>query len=137
MATNSLTDLMSVLDEKVRVLESMRSFLEEEERCINELRPEQLAENTRRAEELMTSLDVVNDRFKVLILRAGDELGHHETGTLSLLLPGVDAGIRMASTNIEIRNTKNCFCKALNYCLLGFVQDFDIWISGFPVALHE
>ena len=57
MATNSLTDLMSVLAEKVQVLESMRYFLEEEERCIIELQPEQLEENTRQAEELMTRLN--------------------------------------------------------------------------------
>jgi hypothetical protein len=81
---------MSVLAEKLRIMESMRLFLEEEERCIIELRPKQLEENTDRAEELMTRLNIVNDRFRVLLLRAGDELGLPEVGTLSALLPGVN-----------------------------------------------
>ncbi len=108
MATNSLKDLMSVLAEKVRVLESMRFSLEEEERCIIELRPEQLAENTRRAEELMTRLNVVNDRFRVLLSRTGDELGLPEAGTLSALLPGVNPEIRVQLRILQ----KKCFSAA-------------------------
>jgi FlgN protein len=95
MATNSLTDLMSVLAEKVQALESMRFFLEEEERCIIELKPEQLEENTCQAEGLITRLNVANDRFRAHLSRAGAELGIPEAGTLSSLLPGVNPEIRV------------------------------------------
>jgi len=108
MATNSLTDLMAVLAEKVRVLESMRFFLEEEERCITLLKPEQLAENTRRAEGLMTRLNLANDRFRALLSRAGDELGIPEVGNLSSLLPGVEPEIRAQLLILQ----KDCFSAA-------------------------
>jgi hypothetical protein len=99
---------MSVLDEKVRILESIRFFLEEEERCIIELKPEQLTENTRRAEELMTGLNAVNDRFRVLLCRVGDELGLPETCSLSSLLPGVNPEIRVQLRVLQ----KKCFSAA-------------------------
>jgi hypothetical protein len=100
--------LTSVLAEKVQVLESVQFFLEEEERCIIELKPEQLEENTRQAEELMTRLNVVNDRFRTLLSRAGDELGLHETGTLSALLPGVNPEICIQLRILQ----KKCFSAA-------------------------
>lgn len=108
MATNSLTDLISVLAEKVRVLESMRLFLEEEERCIIARKPEQLVENTRRAEDLMNGLNAVNDRCRALLLRAGDELGLPEAGTLSSLLPGVNPEVRGQLRILQ----KECFSAA-------------------------
>lgn len=108
MATNSLTELMSVLAEKVQVLETMRLFLEEEERCIIELLPEQLEENSRQAEELISRMNTVNDRFRVLLSRAADELGSPEARTLSSLLPGVNPEIR-----VQLRLMQNkCFCTA-------------------------
>jgi hypothetical protein len=108
MATNSLTDLMAVLAEKGRVLESMRIFLEEEKRCIVELRPEQLEENTRRADDLIFRMNAVNDRFRVLLTKAGEELGLPEAGTLSSLLPGVGPEIRVQLCNLQ----KKCFSAA-------------------------
>jgi hypothetical protein len=95
MLTINLTELMSVLSEKVNVLESMRFSLEEEERCIIAHKPMQLQENTRQTEELMARLNAVNDRLGVLLLRVGGELGLKETGTLSALLPGVSPEIRV------------------------------------------
>lgn len=108
MSKNSQTDLMSVLSEKVRVLESMQFFLEEEERCIIEHKPEQLEENTRQTEELMNRLNAVNDRLRLLLFRVGDELGLNEAGTLSSLLPGVSPEIR-----VQLRTSqKKCFSAA-------------------------
>jgi hypothetical protein len=108
MSINSLTELTSVLAEKVHILESVQFFLEEEERCIIALKPEQLEENTRQAEELMTRMNVVNDRFRVLLSRVGDELGLHEAGTLSALLPGVNPEIRVQLRILQ----KKCFSAA-------------------------
>jgi len=108
MSTNSLTELTSVLAEKVQLLESMRFFLKEEERCIIELNPAQLEENTRQAEELMTGLNAVNERVRVLLCRVGDELGLHEAGTLSVLLPRVNAEIRVQLRVLQ----KKCFSAA-------------------------
>ena len=108
MATNSVTDLMAVLAEKVRVLEAMRFFLEEEEHCITALKPEQLAENSRQGEVLMTRLNSANDRFRALLSRAGEELGIPEAGNLSALLPGVEPEIRAQLLILQ----KNCFSAA-------------------------
>ena len=108
MSTNSMKDLMSVLDEKVHVLELMRSFLEEEERCIIEHKPQQLEENTRLTEEIVTRLNAVNDRLRVLLQRVGEELGFHEASTLSSLLPRVNPGIRAQLCNSQ----KKCFSAA-------------------------
>ena len=108
MSTNSLTDLMSVLSEKLQVLESIKYFLEEEERCIILHVPKQLEENTCQIEELMTRLNAVNDRFKVLLLRVGDELGLHEAGTLSALLPRVNPEIRIPLSILQSK----CFSVA-------------------------
>jgi hypothetical protein len=99
---------MSVLSEKVHVLESMQFFLEEEERCITEHKPKQLEENTRKTEELMIRLNTVNDRLRVLLFRVGDELGLHGAGTLSSLFPGVSPEIR-----IQLRTSQErCFTAA-------------------------
>ena len=99
---------MSVLAEKADILESVRETLEEEQRCIIEARPERLEENTSSAEELMTRLNAVNDRFRVLLPRAGDELGLPEAGTLSSLLPRVNPEIRVQLHILQ----KKCFSAA-------------------------
>jgi hypothetical protein len=99
---------MSVLAEKIRLLESMQYLLEEEGRCIIELKPEQLEENTRQAEDLMTRLNAVNGRFSALLYRTGDELGLHDTGTLSSLFPGVNPGIRVQLSILQ----NKCFSAA-------------------------
>jgi len=109
MSTNSLTDLLSVLAEKVNALESMQFFLEEEERCITEHKPMQLEENTRRIEGIMTRLNAVDDRLRTILFRVGDDLGLHEAGTLSSLFPRVNPEIR-----VQLRKSQEKCLSAAN-----------------------
>ncbi len=90
MATNSITDLLAVLDEKAGILESVRETLEEEQRLIIEARPEHLAENTARALEFISVMELAKNRFRTLLLRTGKELGLTGCDSLSSLIPGAD-----------------------------------------------
>ncbi|HTP66846.1 MAG TPA: flagellar protein FlgN [Geobacteraceae bacterium] len=90
MATNSLAELILVLAEKVRALESMRETLEEERRLIIEARVDQLNDNTNRALTLISRLNLLSSRFKALLLSAGEELGLSDSVTLSAVIPAAD-----------------------------------------------
>jgi hypothetical protein len=116
MSTNNLTELMTVLAEKVDILESVRETLEEEQRCIIEARSERLEENTSRAEEFMTRLNVVNNRFRTLLARTGEELGIPDAGSLSSLISGVDTEARQKLRFLQ----KKCFfaAEAINRLLV-------------------
>jgi len=90
MSTNSLKELISVLSEKAVLLESVQKALEEERRCIIEARTERIEENTRRAGEFMSSIYLLNSRFKTLLVRTGKELGLPDSGSLTIIISGVD-----------------------------------------------
>jgi len=81
MKTNSVADLISVLGEKVGTLESMVSTLEEEQRLIVAARTEQLDENTRRALASISAVNLLNNRFRELLIKTGSELGLSEIGS--------------------------------------------------------
>src|SRR5512136_1526300 len=95
MATNSIGDLIAVLAEKVEALESMRETLDEEQRLIIEARVDQLNDNTNRALAFVSRLNVLNGRFKALLLSTGRELGLSDDATLSSLMPAAEPQERL------------------------------------------
>ena len=101
MSRNSLTELTSVLSDKVQILELVRENLEEEQRCIIEARPERLEENRRRAEEFMTRLNSLNSRFRTLLVRTGSELGLSDTDSLSTLISFGDPEARLQLRKLQ------------------------------------
>jgi hypothetical protein len=103
MSINSLTELTSLLAEKVHILESVQENLEEEQRCIIEARPERLEEYSRRAEEFMASLNLLNSRFRTLLVRSGSELGLPDADSLSSLIPVVDPEARLQLRKLQNR----------------------------------
>ncbi len=116
MATKSSEDLLSVLAEKTRVLESVRDSLEEERRLIIEARTDRLEENTRQALELISGLNLLKNRFRSLLLQTGSELGLAECGTLSSVIPGIEPATRLKLQAMQSR----CFAAvdAINHLLL-------------------
>jgi hypothetical protein len=105
MATNSHADLISVLGEKVRVLESLRDTLEEEQRLIIEARTEGLDENTRKALGFISSLNLLNSRFKALLISIGKEPGLSDDVSLSSMIRGADPGDQLELRAMQ----KKCF----------------------------
>jgi hypothetical protein len=103
-----MTELMLVLAEKADILESVRETLEQEQRCIIEALPERLEENTSSAEEFMTRLNIVNNRFRTLLARTGEELGIPDAGSLSSLISEVDPDARQKFRFLQ----KKCFSAA-------------------------
>ena len=105
MATHSLSDLISVLGEKVGTLESLVDILKEEQRFIVEARTEQLNENTRLALASISTMNILNGRFRELLVKTGSEFGLSETGSLTDLFPGVDPESCLALKRLQ----KRCF----------------------------
>ncbi len=103
MATNSFTDLLAVLDEKAGILESMRETLEEEQRLIIEARPEHLAENTARALEFISEMELSKNRFRTLLLQTGKELGLSGCDSLSSLITGTEPEARLKLRSAQMR----------------------------------
>ncbi len=124
MATNSIGDLIAVLAEKVEVLESMRETLDEEQRLIIEARVDQLDDNTNRALAFVSRLNLLNGRFKALLLSTGKELGLSDDVTLSSLMPAADPQERLELNALQ----KRCFAAvdAINRLLVmnkGFIRN--------------
>ncbi len=124
MATNSIGDLIAVLAEKVEVLESMRETLDEEQRLIIEALVDQLDDNTNRALAFVSRLNLLNGRFKALLLATGKELGLSDDVTLSSLMPAADPQERLELNALQ----KRCFAAvdAINRLLVmnkGFIRN--------------
>jgi len=108
MPTSSLKELISVLSEKAHLLETVQKALEEEQRCLIESRPEGIEENTRRAGEFISSVFLLNNRFKTLLGRTGNELGLPDAGSLSMVISGVDPEGQLQLKALQAR----CFSAA-------------------------
>ena len=95
--TNSLKELIAVLVEKARILESVRERLAEGQRCIIEARPDRLAEETGEAGESFLRLNSLNKRFTTLLPRVAKEMGLPEKTSLSALISAVnpESGIQL------------------------------------------
>ncbi len=124
MAKNSIDDLIAVLGEKVQALESMRETLEEEQRLIIEARVEQLDDNTNRALAFVSRLNLLNGRFKALLLATGRELGLSDDITLSSLMQAADPQEKLELGVLQ----KRCFAAvdAINLLLImnkGFIRN--------------